>query len=452
MPAAPGAKEFLETSRWVLGAVFLMAYALSSLTAFPLGQAVFVVTGAVLYFLSVPWATGFHKIFALISFLVLGVTLLTGRLDAAGFVEDLSPYFSIVAVLLVLSVAGYPIRAARYEAQIRALLTQMARRGVRPKTVVGGLGHLLGTVLDVGALVLMDVVGRKTIPGERVDSLVWAARAFAFAPLWSNLNLLTVITIELAGVSYLTLLLFGLPYVVAGLCVTLFLTQKEKGVVEYPEEQKLDRGAAAVLAYPVVLVAAVAFINHLYPETSLTVVLALTVGAIVLLIAGLAAGLARKSSPVRRLATETRTSLVGSHAEFTLFGSAGILVICLTQLGALAPIGSLFTSLGTPLVVPALILAIALGFVFGIHSIPMVLLVNAAFPLGESAMPVLWALAILVGNGAGMLLTPFSNTTAMLSRLTGVHPLEVGPGRNWKFALLFGASGMGYLVLVDLLF
>ena len=439
-------------SRWVLGAVFLAAYAISSLTAFPLGQAVFVSIGAVLYLLSVPWATGFHKIFALISFLVLGTTVFTGRFDATDFVEDLFPYFNVVAVLLVLSVAGYPIRAARYEVQIRTLLTQMARRGVRPKTVVGGLAHLLGTVLDVGALVLMDVVGRRTIPSERVDSLVWAARAFAFAPLWSNLNLLTVITIELAGVSYLTLLIVALPYVVLGLGVTLFLTQREKSVVESPAEGRLDRGAAAVLAYPVLLVAAVAFINHLHPETSLTVMLALTVGAIVLLIAGLAAALARKSSPVRRLATETRASLVGSHAEFTLFGSAGILVICLTQLGALTPIGSFFTSLATPLVVPALAVAIALGFLVGIHSIPMVLLINAAFPLSESGMPVLWVLAILVGNGAGMLLTPFSNTTAMLSRLTGVHPLEVGPGRNWKFAFLFGAAGMVYLVLVDLLF
>ena len=37
-------------------------------------------------------------------------------------------YFGIVAVLLVLSIAGYPIQAARYEVQIRALMAALTRR------------------------------------------------------------------------------------------------------------------------------------------------------------------------------------------------------------------------------------------------------------------------------------------------------------------------------------
>lgn len=414
-------------------------------------EAVFLGTGCALYFLSIPWASGFHKGFALAAFLTLGAALFSGRFDPAAFVGDLSPYFGIVAVLMVLSVAGYPIRAPRYEVQIRALLTRMARRGVRPKSAVAGLGHLLGTVLDVGAFVLMDVICRRTIPSGRVDALVWTARAFAFAPLWSNLNILTVITIELAGISYPALLAVGLPFVVAGLGLTLFLTQKVPGALEAPATEKLDRGAAAVLSYPVLLVAAVALANRLSPGTPLTVVLALTVGAVVVLVAAGATLLLRRSSPVRRLASEGRAALVGSHAEFALFGSAGVFVLSLTQLGALAPIGSLFAALGTSLVAPALVLAIALGFIFGVHSIPMVLLINAAFPLDAAATPALWAVAILVGNGAGMLVTPFSNTTTMLARLTAVHPLEIGTARNWKFALIFGAAGTGYLILASLL-
>ncbi len=449
--ASRAASSFLDAFRWVLGLVFLAGYALSSLTEFRLWEAVFLAVGCVLYFLSVPRASRFHKGFALAAFLTLGIALVSRRFDVAAFAADLPSYFGIVAVLMVLSVAGYPIRAPRYEVQIRALLTRLARRGVRPKSAVAGLGHLLGTVLDVGAFVLMDVICRRTIPTVRVDALAWTARAFAFAPLWSNLNILTVITIELTGISYPALLAVGLPFVVAGLVFTLLLTQVQPGALEAPAEEKLDRGAAAVLAYPVLLVLTVALANRFSPDTPLTVVLALTVGAVVLLVAAVATLSVRRSSPVRRLAREGRTALVASHAEFAIFGSAGVFVLSLTQLGALAPIGSLFAALDAPLVVPALVLAIALGFVFGVHSIPMVLLIDAAFPLSETATPALWAVAVLVGNGAGMLMTPFSNTTTMLSRLTGAHPLEIGPARSWKFALPFAAAGTVYLVTIGLL-
>lgn len=449
-PAVSTAKDFFETPRWVLGIIFLAAYALSSLTAFPMWNAVFLGAGGILYILSVPWASGFHRVFAIVSFLALGVTLVTGRFDLTAFFSGLPQYLGIVAVLIVLSVAGYPIRAVRYEVQIRALLTTMARRGVRVKSAVAGLGHLLGTVLDVGALVLMDVMTRRAAPSQRVESLVWAARAFTFAPLWSNLNLLTVIAIELTGISYPRLLAVALPFVVVGLAGMLFLTQRNKGVVEDPTEARLDRGSAAVLAYPLLLVTLVALASQLNPETPLTVVIAVTVAVTVVLIAGFATILARKTSPVRRLARETRASLADSHAEFALFGSAGILVLSLTQLGALAPIGSLFVALPPLLVAPALLLAVALGFVFGIHSIPMVLLIDAAFPLAETATPALWAIAVLLGNGAGMLITPFSSTTTMLSRLTGLHPLRIGPVRNWSFGLVFTAAGIGYLTVMAL--
>ena len=46
-------------------------------------------------------------------------------------------YFGIVAVLLVLSIAGYPIQAARHEVQIRALMAALTRRGVSIKATAG---------------------------------------------------------------------------------------------------------------------------------------------------------------------------------------------------------------------------------------------------------------------------------------------------------------------------
>lgn len=191
--------------------------------------------------------------------------------------------------------------------------------------------------------------------------------------------------------------------------------------------------------------------NVLFPRLTLTAAIAVTVAVIVLLIAALATVLTRRTSPLRRLAEETRGSLSSSHSEFALFGSAGILVISLQALGVLAPLGVLLSALSPVLVAPALMALIGVAFVAGIHVIPMVLLVDAAFPLDAGPAPVLWAIAILLGAQSTILLTPFSSAVTMLSRLTGLHPLEIGPKRNWRFGLAVMLAALVYLGLLTLL-
>jgi len=444
-------KERLDGLRPLLGAVFLGAYAATPFAPGSLATAVFLGTGGLLLAISVPWTSTFHKALTLAASLAFGATVLSGRFDAGTFFEGLPVYFNIIAVLLVLSVAGYPIRAESFTAQIQALLSAATRRGMGARATSGALGHLLGAVLDVGAFVLIDVILRRAAPNERVEALTWAGRTFSFAPLWTNLNVLTATTIVLTGVSYAGLLAASLPFVLVGLAVTLFFAWREKSEVEDDPETPLDRGAAAVLLYPVLLVAAVALVNVLVPWLSLTATISLTVAAVVILLAGLAAAMLRRSSPLRRLGAESRDSLAESHAEFALFGSAGVLVVSLEVLGALRPVGEVFAALPAALVAPALALTVGLGWLAGIHVIPMVLLINTAFPLSGGPAPVLWAIAILLGAQATLLLTPFSNNVTMLARLTGLHPLEIGPKRNWRFSLVVGLAATAYLALLTFL-
>jgi hypothetical protein len=441
----------LDALRPVLGVLFLAGYGWQTFAPGSFGTALFLGVGAVLFAISVPWSSSFHKGFTLVAFVALCATIFTGRFHFVDYYEGMPTYFGIVAVLLVLSVAGYPIRAARYEVQIRALMAALTHRGVSVKTTSGALGHVLGSVLDVGALVLVDVITGRSAPKERPDALKWAARAYSFAPLWTNLNLLTATTIVLTGVSYPSLLAVTLPFVFAGLAGTLFFAQREGGAGEEIPRAPLDRGAAAVLLYPVLLVSAVALVNVTFPVLPLTAAIAITVVVIVMLIATLAAALTRKISPVARLGRETRGSLETSHPEFTLFASAGILVLSLNELGALEPLGALLSALPTALVAPALALIMAVGFVAGIHVIPMVFLLNTAFPLDSGPVPALWAAAILLGSQSVLLLTPFSTTVTMLSRLMGLHPLEVGPRRNLGFGFVVGIAAILYLGLLTLL-
>jgi hypothetical protein len=444
-------RPYLDVLRPLFGVIFLAGYAWQTFAPGALGTDIFLGVGAVLFVISVPWSSSFHKAFSLAAIVALCAVIFTGRFDFSDFLGGMPTYFGIVAVLLVLSIAGYPIQAARYEVQIRALMAASTRRGVSIKATAGVLGHVLGAVLDVGAFVLIDVISGRSAPKERVESLKWAGRAFSFAPLWTNLNVFTATTIVLTGVSYPNLLAVTLPFVLLGLGGTLIFAQRAGGEVEEIPQAPLDRGAVAVLLYPVVLVAAVALVNLAFPKLPLTAAIAVTAAVVVLLIAALAAVLTRRTSPLARLGRETRGSLTASHAEFALFGSAGIFVLSLKALGALAPLGALLSGLPTVLVAPALAVIMAVGFIAGIHVIPMVLLLNTAFPLDGGPAPALWAAALLFGAQSTLLLTPFSSAVTMLSRLTGMHPLEIGPRRNLGFGLIVGFGSMLYLGLLSLL-
>ena len=78
-----------------------------------------------------------------------------------------------------------------------------------------------------------------------------------------------------------------LPFVFIGLTVTLLFAQREGGEVEEIPRSPLDRGAAAVLLYPVLLVSAVALVNVSFPALPLTAAIAMTVAALVLSVASI---------------------------------------------------------------------------------------------------------------------------------------------------------------------
>ena len=445
-----GVRTYLDGLRPALAVVFLAGYAWYTFAPGSLGTDLFLGAGAVLFVISVPWSSAFHRAFALVAFVALCAVVFTGRFEFTDYYEGMPTYFGIVAVLLVLSIAGYPIRAARYEVQIRALMAALTERGVSIKATAGALGHVLGAVLDVGAFVLIDVITGRSAPRERLEALKWAGRAFSFAPLWTNLNVLTATTIVLTGVSYPSLLAVTLPFVFLGLAGTLYFAQRAGGGVEEVPQASLDRGCRHTplpgaasrrgSAGQRALSRAPPHICHRRDRRGHRGV-----------IAALAALLTRRLSPLVRLGWETRGALSSSHAEFALFGSAGVLVLSLQVLGALEPLGAMLSALPTVLVAPALAVIMALGFVAGIHVIPMVLLLNAAFPLSDGPAPALWAAALLLGAQSTLLLTPFSSAVTMLSRLTGLHPVEVGPRRNLGFGLIVGLASLLYLGLLTVL-
>lgn len=442
----------LDRVRVALLPVFLAGYFWWVFAPGGFANWLFIGSGLVLLSLSMLRAGAFHRGLAAAAVVALLLSVALGRFDSALMFSDLPSYFAIVAILQVLSLSGYPIRAARFDRRIRALMSSLARRGAKTGTTATSMSQVLGAVLDVGAYVLIDVVFSKAAPKERINA-IWGARSFSFVVLWTNLNLLTATAIVLTSTSYLGLLAVSAPYLVVGLGAMVLLSQTRKGGdIEVDDEAKLDAGALAVVMYPIGLIAAVAAVNYIVPGFALTSAIAVTVGGAVVVIALIATLAARNGSPLTRLATETKQSFAASSPEFALFGAAGVLVLSLQSLGALAPLGTFFSGLPALYVPLALFAVIAVGFVCGIHVLPMVLLIDSAFPLSGGEMPAVSALAIILGCQVALLVTPFSNSVTMLSRLSGLGPFEIGPKRNWRFALATGVAAVVYLCVLTLLF
>ena len=231
----------------------------------------------------------------------------------------------------------------------------------------------------------------------------WAGRTFSFAPLWTNLNVLTATTIVLTGVSA--------PDAPRGYAARVYRPRWD--VAFRPEGGGRGRrdptgtagpGAAAVLLYPVVLIAAVALVNLAFPKLPLTAAIAVTVAIVLFFIAVLAAALAPQGVVPRTartgdarfahgLALRVRPLRSRRHprplSESPRCSSAARRIpLCLAH---------------GPRRAPALALIMGVGFVVGVHVIPMVLLLNTAFPLDGGPAWALWAAALL-----GAQSTPFS--------------------------------------------
>src|SRR5215203_1934374 len=78
-----GVRSYLDVLRPLLGVAFLIGYAWQTFAPDSFGTEIFLGVGAVLFVISVPWSSAFHRAFALVAFVALCAVIFTGRFDFA---------------------------------------------------------------------------------------------------------------------------------------------------------------------------------------------------------------------------------------------------------------------------------------------------------------------------------------------------------------------------------
>ena len=81
-------RSHVDALRPVLGIVFLAGYVWQTFAPESWGTDLFLGVGAVLFVISVPWSSVFHRAFALAAFVALGAVIFTGRFHFADFLGD----------------------------------------------------------------------------------------------------------------------------------------------------------------------------------------------------------------------------------------------------------------------------------------------------------------------------------------------------------------------------
>ena len=80
-------RSYLDALRPLLGVVFLAGYAWYTFAPDSFATDLLLGVGAVLFVISVPWSSAFHRAFALAAFVALGAVVLTGRFEFAATTE-----------------------------------------------------------------------------------------------------------------------------------------------------------------------------------------------------------------------------------------------------------------------------------------------------------------------------------------------------------------------------
>ncbi|MGI8649552.1 MAG: hypothetical protein ACR2KW_04115, partial [Rubrobacter sp.] len=126
-----GILPLLDGVRVALLPVFLAGYFWWVFAPDGLGAALFIGSGMVLLVLSMSRAGAFHWGLGVAAVAALALSIVLGRFDAGLMFRELPSYLAIVAILQVLSLSGYPVRADRFDRRIRALMSSLARRGAK---------------------------------------------------------------------------------------------------------------------------------------------------------------------------------------------------------------------------------------------------------------------------------------------------------------------------------
>jgi len=400
--------------------------------------------------------------------LSLGLAILGPGARGAGLADWMAAFTSmtnIVAIVAVMQVFSVPIRAGDYDREVREWMGRRLGSEGALFVFTTFVTHLLTSFLNLGSVpVLVSLFGealRRRVSDFRRFMAATALRGYVLAALWSPGAVNLYLVVHSTGLSWSAVFVPGLLLALLGMGLSPLFELCTGGLGrrggrienEAPLPASDPRGGlhASTNRFWHILVAALAFVAAVYllerldigsPSTRMIQAGALLATLWILLLSG------RKRRLVEELSSYWRQGLFKAGEVGPFFVALGLFVGALELsglMGATEPFlreGARALGWGS---VPLLGLLIILGSLVGLHPFVTIVLFGKVLMGADLPLPPLTlALGLSVGGAAAYMVSPFSGVATTLSRLIGARTVDLALTWNWRFALLFFATGMAF--------
>ncbi|WP_027364254.1 hypothetical protein [Desulfotruncus alcoholivorax] len=388
-----------------------------------------------------PFAKGNARILTLILLIAGALVLIDSGADYGLWINALSQNANLITLLILVPVFGLPIQYGGYYEVLDALVNKYMSSKHRIYWVPALLCHFFGALMNMGAIpVVYQIIIHGKLPKEFRKVPAAILRGFSASIFWSPNMISVALVTHYLRVSWAEFARVGIIFTILTLTVGwLVYLMLDKSAPDCNEpsinQQPSGRKIAELLFFCLAFLGSIVFIAT---KTSLTVLHAVPVLALVFPVLWLCS-LRRAKSILPAYLDYLENTLPRFTSEVAIFIGAGFLTAAMLSSDYSDKVALLFRDyLGVNLYFLCFFIVSSIVMLSIVGIAPMITAMAYSASLKPALMgisPHLLSLVIIGGWSAGVIVSPFSGVTLIMSGLTRQSSFEVARS-NWLFSLI----------------
>lgn len=383
---------------------------------------------------------------SLLMFAIGTAMLVLSGATARQWVAALLKNGNLVTLLTMAPMLSTPFFYEDYQSELKTLAQVKMQNLLSFLLLLSLSSHLLGVLVSIGAVIivydLLHPFGK--LYGAEKDFVTTITRSYSSSGFWSPGWACVIVYSAYPDVKWLKVIPIAIVFSLLfnGISLAGIALKMRKSPGSYPRLTAPEGTKVNVGKIVTMLLLAVGMIGTIILVDVITgwdLMLVVPVAAVLFPL--IASSVQNKWPAYRRgMQNYYDKSLMKVPAQVALYATAGFLGKAMEISGVGAQIPKLlppFLTAYPPLMVLALTLLLVLPALVGIHPVATgTAMVAALSPAALGLTNYTFSLAIIFGWIMGVMLSPLSSQTLILSAETGRSNWDVSVGANWKFCLL----------------
>ncbi|SFH00528.1 hypothetical protein SAMN05660649_03500 [Desulfotomaculum arcticum] len=388
-----------------------------------------------------PFAKGNARVLTLILLVAGAVVLTNSGADSNLWINSLSQNANLITLLILVPAFGIPLRYGGYYEVLDALVNKYMNNKHRIYWVPALLCHFFGALMNMGAIpVVYQLIIHGKLPQEFKKVPAAILRGFSASIFWSPNMISVALVTHYLQVSWAEFARVGIFFTIltllVGWLVYIMFDKSTPDCHVPPINQQLNGRKIAELIF--FCLAFLGSIIYIATKTSITVLHAVPVLALVFPVLWLCS-LRRAKSILPAYLDYMENTLPRFTSEVAIFIGAGFLTAAMLSSDYSDQVSLLFRDyLGVNLYFLCFFIVSSIVLLSVVGITPMITAMAYSASLKPDLMgisPHLLSLVIIGGWAAGVIVSPFTGVTLIMSSLSRQSSFEVARS-NWLFSLI----------------